>query len=99
MTLDDVQLSAAHPTWWKAPLLATIPGLPLLVLEFALMWPEDGLGYLGGTFYWATGLLALAWALPHRRSLQAPRMLAAGAGLLCAVLPLLLMVMMAMAMA
>jgi hypothetical protein len=42
---------------------------------------------------------AIAWALPHRRSLRMLPMTAAGAGLGCALLPVLFAMLMAMAMA
>jgi hypothetical protein len=96
MTQNDVRPPPdADPTWWKAPLVASVPGVPLLVWEFA-MGAEDALGLLGGAVYWAFGLLALAWALPHRRSARMLRVTAAVAGLVCAILPLAFLVWMAM---
>ncbi|MDC0770414.1 hypothetical protein [Streptomyces sp. HD] len=95
MTQNDVLPSDADPAWWKAPLGATVPALPLLVWEFVI-GAEEALGLLGGAVYWAVGLLALAWALPHRRSARMLRVTAACAGLFCAILPLLFLVWMAM---
>ncbi|TXS41514.1 hypothetical protein EAO75_43050 [Streptomyces sp. uw30] len=99
MTAFDARGDGHHATWWKAPLVATVPGLPILVWEYVFLGAEDALGLLGGAVYWAFGLLALAWALPHRRSLRPARVTAAVAGLVCAVLPLLLVMLMAMVMA
>ncbi|MFC5219179.1 hypothetical protein [Streptomyces coerulescens] len=96
MIADDAQGDAYHPTWWKAPLVATVPGLPILVFEYVLLGAEDGLGFLGGAVYWAFGLLVLSWVLPHRRSLQPLRVTAAVSGLGCAVLPLVMLVLLAM---
>ncbi|MFI9810150.1 hypothetical protein ACIHEJ_38655 [Streptomyces sp. NPDC052301] len=86
---NDVPPRLAHRTWWRTPAVASLIGLPFLVLEFRWFRSEDGLGAFGGVFYWSCGLLALSWALPHRRSLRTPRMLAAGAGLGCVLLPML----------
>ncbi|MEU2711420.1 hypothetical protein [Streptomyces sp. NPDC007205] len=69
--------------------MASLLGLPFLVLEYKWFRSEDGVGSFGGAFYWSVGLLALSWAPPHRRSLRIPRVLAAGAGLGCVLLPML----------
>ncbi|GGV13363.1 hypothetical protein GCM10010260_60530 [Streptomyces filipinensis] len=69
--------------------MASLVGLPFLVLEYRWFRSEDGIGAFGGAFYWSVGLLALSWVLPHRRSLRTPRVLAAGAGLGCVLLPML----------
>jgi hypothetical protein len=98
MTQNDLRPSDTDPTWWKAPLVATVPGLPLLLAEF-LMGAEKALGAIGGAVYWGFGLFVLAWALPHRRSVRTLRVTAAVAGLVCAILPLLLLVWMALWMA
>ncbi|MEU6481643.1 hypothetical protein ABZ858_33155 [Streptomyces sp. NPDC047017] len=87
MPRDDSRPGAGHPTWWRAPLVATLLGLPFLVAEYRWFASQDGPGAFGGVLYWATGLLALAWLLPHRRPARTPRMLSAGAGLGCALLP------------
>ncbi|MGC0330757.1 hypothetical protein RKD23_003747 [Streptomyces sp. SAI-170] len=89
MSPPPARPGTAHPTWWRTPLVASAFGLPCLVLEYFWFRSEDGAGAFGGILYWAAGLLAVAWLLPHRRSLRAPRMLAAGAGLGCALLPVL----------
>ncbi|MEU3841462.1 hypothetical protein AB0E88_15695 [Streptomyces sp. NPDC028635] len=99
MSDDDLRPPTPHPTWWRAPLVASLCGLPFLVLEYWWFRSEDGIGALGGIFYWAVGLLALSWTLPHRRSLRTPRMLAAGAGLGCVLLPMLFALMLGVAMA
>lgn len=79
--------SAAHRTWWRAPLVASAPGLPLILLNHLWFTSHGGPGPFGGVLHWATGLLALAWVLPHRRSLRGLRIAAAGAGLACALFP------------
>jgi hypothetical protein len=89
MPQNDKRPSTAHPTWWRVPLVASLLGLPLLVLEYLWFRSQDGVGALGGILYWSSGLLVLAWLLPHRLSLRAPRIMAAGAGLGCAMLPVL----------
>ncbi|MEU5539501.1 hypothetical protein [Streptomyces sp. NPDC020362] len=89
MPTDDVRPHITHRTWWKAPLVASLLALPFLVLEYNWFRSEDGVGAFGGVFYWSVGLLALSWALPHRRPLRTPRVLAAGAGLGCVLLPML----------
>ncbi|MCL8011056.1 hypothetical protein [Streptomyces sp. AS02] len=71
MPRNDLRPSDADLTWWKPPLVATVPALPLLVVEFVMLGAEGGLGAVGGAVYRAFGLLALAWALPQRR--LAPR--------------------------
>lgn len=89
MPSDNVRPGSTHLTWWKVPLTASLLGLPFLVLEYSWFRSEDGIGAFGGVFYWSIGLLALSWTLPHHRSLRIPRMLAAGAGLGCVLLPML----------
>ncbi|WP_191876636.1 hypothetical protein [Streptomyces filipinensis] len=93
MLPDDIRPNNVQPrlhrTWWRAPLVASLVGLPFLVLEYRWFRSEDGIGAFGGAFYWSVGLLALSWVLPHRRSLRTPRVLAAGAGLGCVLLPML----------
>ncbi|MFC9430081.1 hypothetical protein [Streptomyces sp. NPDC056987] len=97
MNKEDPQLHAAHATWWKAPMVATLPGLPLLVGESCMFFAD---GHTGGMEILITAAmlsLALAWLLPHRRSLRVPRILAAGAALGIALLPLALLLGIAMA--
>ncbi|MEW2614882.1 hypothetical protein AB0937_32835 [Streptomyces sp. NPDC047880] len=90
---------ATHRTWWRAPLAATLPGLPLLVLEYRCFAAQDGPGAFSGVLFWAAGLLALAWVLPHRRSLRGLRIAAAGTGLGCALLPVTFAVLLGVAVA
>ncbi|MGW0987935.1 hypothetical protein ACWD46_17150 [Streptomyces sp. NPDC002486] len=90
---------ATHRTWWRAPLAATLPGLPLLVLEYRWFAAQDGPGAFSGVLFWAAGLLALAWVLPHRRSLRGLRIAAAGTGLGCALLPVTFAVLLGVAVA
>jgi hypothetical protein len=92
-------LSAAHRTWWKAPLVASLIGLPLLAVEYSWFASQDGVGAFSGVLYWASGLLVLAWVLPHRRSLRRLRMAAAGAGLAFASVPVVFAVLLGLAMA
>ncbi|MGW6732173.1 hypothetical protein [Streptomyces sp. NPDC055013] len=99
MIQNDAQLSGAHPTWWRAPSVAALRGLPLLVWEYGMFRAD---GYTSGievVILRGFALLAIAWALPHRRSLRVLRMTAAGAGLGCALLPVLFAALTAMAMA
>ncbi|CAL9501520.1 hypothetical protein [Streptomyces sp. enrichment culture] len=79
----------AHPTWWRVPLVASLLGLPCLVLDFLWFRSQDGTGAFGGILYWSAGLLVFAWLPPHRRALRGPRTAAAVAGLGCAMLPAL----------
>jgi hypothetical protein len=101
MLPDDVPSSSAtaHRTWWRAPLVASLFGLPLLALEYSWFASEDGPGAFGGILYWATGLLLLAWVLPHRRSLRGVRTAAAVTGLGCALLPMAFAILLGAAMA
>ncbi|MFC8239667.1 hypothetical protein [Streptomyces chartreusis] len=92
MTADDVRVDERHPTWWKAPLVATVPASPILVWDYVFLGAEDALGFLGGVVHWGFGLLVLAWLLPHRRSLRTARLTATVTGLVCVLLPPALMV-------
>ncbi|WP_157852740.1 hypothetical protein RFN58_22105 [Streptomyces iakyrus] len=96
---DAPSSPAAHRTWWRAPLVATLPGLPLLALEYRWFAAQDGPGAFSGVLFWAAGLIALAWVLPHRRSLRGLRITAAGTGLGCALLPVMFAVLLGAAMA
>jgi hypothetical protein len=78
-----------HATWWRAPLVASSLGLPFLFLEYRWFASHGETGAFGGVLHWACGLLALAWLLPHRRALRTTRAVAAGAGLVLALLPAL----------
>ncbi|MFF3940853.1 hypothetical protein [Streptomyces phaeofaciens] len=77
----------SHPTWWRAPLVASALGLPVLALEYGVVRAHDGMDQYGAVIHGALALFALAWVLPHRRSLRTPRLLAAGAALTVTVLP------------
>lgn len=92
MTADAERGDEHHPTWWKAPLVATVPALPILVWDYVFLGAEDALGFLGGVVHWGFGLLALAWLLPHRRSLRTARLTATVTGLVHVLLPPALMV-------
>ncbi|WP_158983541.1 hypothetical protein [Streptomyces sp. NRRL F-5193] len=86
------------PTWWKAPLMATLPGLPLLVGEFAFFGAD---GYTSGIeviLTLAAVFLVLAWFPPYRRSLRVPRILLASASLFLVAAPLVLALLMGIAM-
>ena len=81
---DAPSSSAPHRTWWRAPLVASAFGVPLVVLEYAWIGP----GPFVGALYCAVGLLALAWLLPRRRSLRGLRIAAAVTAVGSALLPL-----------
>jgi hypothetical protein len=53
------------------------------------------MGEYGGALYSALALFAIAWALPHRRSLRTLRILAATAALLITLLPVGLLLLLA----
>ncbi|WP_327317252.1 hypothetical protein [Streptomyces sp. NBC_01235] len=87
---------ADHRTWWRAPLVASALGLPVLALEYSVIRSEaGGMDQYGAVIYWALALFTLAWVLPHRRSLRMPRILAAGAALLITLFPVGLLVLLA----
>jgi hypothetical protein len=100
MNRDDVTPpGTAHETWWRAPLLASVLGLPLLVWEYSLFRAD---GYTSGieTVIWSAMLLVVvSWALPHRRSFRTLRTVTAGTAIGCAFLPLLFAVLLGAAMA
>ncbi|MFE9676960.1 hypothetical protein ACFYO5_22885 [Streptomyces sp. NPDC006259] len=81
------RLHSTHQTWWKAPLIASLLGLPLLWLEYGAVRSHGAMGQYGGWIHTPLALLALAWALPHRRSLRTLRVVAACAALVVTVLP------------
>ncbi|MFJ3902376.1 hypothetical protein [Streptomyces sp. NPDC090025] len=90
--------SAAHPTWWRAPLIATLVGLPLLVWEYSLFQAD---GYTSGietVLVLGMLLLPVSWLLPHRRTWRMPRFLTAGTVLGITVLPLLFALLLGLAM-
>ncbi|GAA4914840.1 hypothetical protein GCM10023237_38840 [Streptomyces coeruleoprunus] len=79
--------------------MVSLPTVPLLVWEYLTFRAE---GYTSGfetMVVLAAVLLAVSWLLPHRRSLRGLRFLAAGAAFTLALLPLLLVALMAAAMA
>jgi len=88
-------LHEPHRTWWRAPFVASVFGLPVLATEYALVRHHHGMGQYGGMFYAAMALYALAWVLPHRLSFRMPRILAAGAALLITLFPVGLLVLLA----
>jgi hypothetical protein len=88
MALNDLrQTRAPHKTWWKAPLIVSVPGLPLLTLEYGMVLAHAGMEQYGGMLHTALALFVLAWALPHRRSMRTPRVLTACAALVITVFP------------
>ena len=89
------RLPEPHKTWWRAPFVASVFGLPVLAVEYAVTLEHDGMGQYGGMIYTALALYALAWVLPHRLSLRMPRILAAGAALLITLFPVGLLVLLA----
>ncbi|MEU8780475.1 hypothetical protein [Streptomyces sp. NPDC048637] len=98
MVIDDVQ-PQIHATWWKAPLIASLPGLPTLVWEYMTFGAD---GYTSGiemAIVIALVLLAGSWLLPHRRSVRGLRMAAAGTALGLAMFPLLYAILLGAAMA
>lgn len=95
MITADISSHIPHATWWKAPLTASLPGLPLLVGEYA-MFRGTGLENL---ILWGIALLVVAWILPHRKSLRGLRMTAAICALGLSMLPLVYAVVLGMAMA
>ncbi|MEU3992460.1 hypothetical protein OG301_36980 [Streptomyces platensis] len=98
MIIDDAQ-PQIHATWWKTPLVASLPGLPALVWEYMTFRAD---GYTSGiemAVVIAMVLLAGSWILPHRRSVRGLRMAAAGTALGLAMLPLLYAILLGAAMA
>ncbi|MEU9666841.1 hypothetical protein AB0E25_14850 [Streptomyces bobili] len=80
-------LHAPHTTWWRAPIIASLLGLPLLWLEYGLIRSHGAMDQFGGWIYTPLALFTVAWALPHRRSLRTPRVVAAWAALAVAMFP------------
>ncbi|MFI6009424.1 hypothetical protein ACIBAG_11420 [Streptomyces sp. NPDC051243] len=96
MIENDAQLSAADPTWRTAPLAATLLGLPLLVWEYFMYGDDSYVSAPEVLLYGGLVLLAIAWVLPRRRSARMLRVTAAVAGFVCAILPVLFLVWLAM---
>jgi Flp pilus assembly protein TadB len=89
---DAPSPSAGHRTWWRAPLVASVLALPLVVLAHWL-----GPGPFRGALHCAVGLLVLAWVLPRRRSLRALRITAGVAAIGCALAPLAFLLLLGLA--
>ncbi|KUL22859.1 hypothetical protein [Streptomyces regalis] len=62
MIQNDVRSTADDPTWWRAPAVATLLGLPLLVWEYSL-WGGNTFRVLGGAVCWAFVLLVVVSAM------------------------------------
>ena len=77
--------------------MASLPGLPLLAVEYAVIRAHDGMNQYGAVIYWALALFTLAWVLPHRRSMRTYRMVAASLGLGLVLLPVALLSLLASA--
>ncbi|TGB13424.1 hypothetical protein [Streptomyces sp. MZ04] len=88
-----------HKTWWRAPLVASSLGLPLLAMEYGVVRAHDGMDQYGAVIYWALALFAVAWVLPHRRSMRTLRMVAASLALGCVLLPVLFALLLGVALA
>ena len=97
MSRNDTPLPA-DLTWWRTPLVTTLIGLPLLAWQYTV-FGAGAFEVFGGVLCWGLGLLAVAWTLPHHRPARMLRNTAAVAGLLCLILPLVFVVLLAMAMA
>lgn len=97
MTTYDAtpQRRADHPTWWRIPLVASAPGLPVLAMEYSAVRAHAAMGEYGGALCTALALFAVAWVLPHRRSFRTLRILAATAALLVTLLPVVLLLLLA----
>lgn len=99
MIQDEVpQLNDSHASWWKAPLAASLPGLPLLAWEFGL-FQSTGTSGINKLILTGFCLFALAWFLPRRQSLRTLRTAISCTALGFAVLPLVLALLLTAAMA
>ncbi|MET9078439.1 hypothetical protein ABZX95_41365 [Streptomyces sp. NPDC004232] len=99
MIQDDApQLNDSHATWWKVPLAATLPGLPLLAWEFSWL-QSTGTSSINKLILTGFCLFAIAWLLPHRQSIQTLRTAISCTALGFAVLPLALALLLTAAMA
>ncbi|MFF0739051.1 hypothetical protein ACFYVL_01515 [Streptomyces sp. NPDC004111] len=97
-TTQNQELPALHKTWWKAPLVVSVLGLPILGVEFGLIQANDGMDQYGFVIYTALVLFALTWLLPHRRSLRTFRIVMASLALGWVLLPLLWALLLGLAM-
>lgn len=93
------RLPTPHKTWWKAPLATSVPGLPLLAMEYSVARSHDGMDEYGALIYSALALFTLAWLLPPRRSMRTYRVVAASLGLGVVLLPLVLLLVLAASLA
>ncbi|MEU7042295.1 hypothetical protein AB0A77_14700 [Streptomyces varsoviensis] len=87
MTKDEQRPDALHETWWRAPLIASVPGAPILVWEETLFYGDGYVSAIETLVWGAMALLVLAWVLPHRRAMRELRIAAAGISLGCSALP------------
>jgi hypothetical protein len=76
--------------------VTSLPGLPLLAWEYNRCRAH---GEIWDVLYWAMGLFAIAWALPHRRSMRTLRVVTAALALVCTLLPALPLVLLRAALA
>ncbi|MGW9214164.1 hypothetical protein ACWGR4_45365 [Embleya sp. NPDC055664] len=83
-------LDVPHDTWWLAPMLTSVIGVPLVVWEFGVLVVGDAGGFLEFVVRAAAVLFVIAWTLPHTRANRGIRMTTAGGGLGCALVPVLL---------
>ncbi|MFF2780940.1 hypothetical protein ACFVU3_39365 [Streptomyces sp. NPDC058052] len=86
------------PTWWKAPLAVTLPGLPLLVGEFTFFGGGSHVSDIDVMMAIAAVLLVLCWLPPYRRSFRGWRITAACAALLLILAPWAMALLMGLAM-
>ncbi|MBT2387695.1 hypothetical protein [Streptomyces sp. ISL-11] len=84
------------PSWWAAPLTASLLAVPPLAGEYAL-YHRDGYGQ--NVLLVSLLLLVCAWALPHHRSLRALRVIVAVAAVGLSLLPIGFAVLLGLAMA
>ncbi|MFI1586080.1 hypothetical protein [Embleya sp. NPDC020630] len=83
-------LDVPHETWWLAPMLTSVIGVPLVVCEFVALVVRDVGGFLEFVIWAAAVLFVIAWTLPHTRANRGIRMTTAVGGLVCALAPALL---------
>ncbi|OIJ84626.1 hypothetical protein [Streptomyces monashensis] len=93
------QLHDPHETWWKVPLAASLPGLPLLAWEFSLFQADGYTSGINRLILTGFCLFAIAWLLPHRQSQRTLRTAISCTALVFAVLPLTLALLLTAAMA
>ncbi len=86
----------ADPAWWKAPLVASVPTIPLIAWQYAL-YHRDGYGQ--SPIMMSLALLVIAWLLPHYRSLRGIRTALSVISAVVAVLPIGCAILLGLAMA